>query len=114
MSGITTHVLDLASGRPAAGVALELARGDGDGGWRTLAEGRTDEDGRAGPLLPEGVRATAGVHRLRFEVEEYFAQRGERAFYPYVDIVFRLREPEAHHHVPLLVAPWGYTTYRGS
>lgn len=111
MSGITTHVLDTAQGRPAVGVAVTLAVRDGDA-WTDLAAGRTDAQGRAGDLLPQRARR-GGTYRLRFEVGDYFAARGVAAFYPYVEIVFTLGD-EPHYHVPLLVSPFGYTTYRGS
>ncbi|MFQ5680085.1 MAG: hydroxyisourate hydrolase [Gemmatimonadota bacterium] len=122
MSGITTHVLDTAAGRPAAGVAVTLERRAADGGWRELARARTDEDGRTGELLPGDALAGApresepgfGEYRLRFEVGEYYGRRGEATFYPYVEIVFRIADPAQHYHVPLLLSPFGYTTYRGS
>ncbi|MGH7673955.1 MAG: hydroxyisourate hydrolase [Gemmatimonadales bacterium] len=111
MSGITTHVLDTAQGRPAAGVAVTLAVRNGDA-WTDLATGRTDTQGRAGDLLPPRAKRP-GTFRLRFEVGDYFAARGVAAFFPYVDVVLTLGD-EPHYHVPLLVGPFGYTTYRGS
>ena len=117
MSGITTHVLDTMRGRPAAGVAVSLARKSGNG-WTELAAASTDAGGRVGNLLPQ-VKDPAGTYRLRFEVGAYFAAQGAGAgadaapFYPYVEIVFQIRDVE-HYHVPLLVSPFGYTTYRGS
>ena len=114
MSGISTHVLDTARGRPAAGVAVSLARKSGNG-WTELAAASTDA-GRVGNLLPQ-VKDPAGTYRLRFDVGAYFAAQGAGAdaapFYPYVEIVFQIRDVE-HYHVPLLVSPFGYTTYRGS
>ena len=115
MSGISTHVLDTARGRPAAGVAVSLARKSGNG-WTELAAASTDAGGRVGNLLPQ-VKDPAGTYRLRFDVGAYFAAQGAGAdaaqFYPYVEIVFQIRDVE-HYHVPLLVSPFGYTTYRGS
>ena len=113
MSGISTHVLDTARGRPAAGVAVSLARKSGNG-WTELAAASTDAGGRVGNLLPQ-VKDPAGTYRLRFDVGAYFASQGDGAapFYPYIDIVFEIRDTE-HYHVPLLVSPFGYTTYRGS
>ena len=119
MSGISTHVLDTARGRPAAGVAVSLARKSGNG-WTELAAASTDAGGRVGNLLPQ-VKDPAGSYRLRFDVGAYFAAQGAGAgagadaapFYPYVEIVFQIRDVE-HYHVPLLVSPFGYTTYRGS
>lgn len=113
MNGITTHVLDTARGRPAAGVAVSLARRSGDA-WADLSTARTDANGRVANLLPDAVKHPAGVYRLRFETGAYFAAQGHVAtFYPVVEIVFEIRDAE-HYHVPLLVSPFGYTTYRGS
>lgn len=112
--GISTHVLDTAGGRPAAGVRVELERRGDDGTWRPLGGGVTDDDGRVGALLAAGKTPTAGVHRLTFHLEPWFAARGVETFYPLATVVFRVRDPDEHHHVPLLLAPWGYTTYRGS
>lgn len=112
MSRISTHVLDTAAGRPAAGVAVSLALQTGEG-WTELAAAPTDADGRVANLLPANVKHFAGTYRLRFDVGEYFAARGLAAFYPYVEVVFTVRE-DRPHHVPLLVSPFGYSTYRGS
>ena len=112
MSGVSTHVLDTARGRPAAGVAviLEMAA---DGGWRELARGTTDADGRVAALLPGGAPA-AGDYRLRFATGEYYAARGESGFYPEVVVVFTVADGAEHYHVPVLLSPFGYSTYRGS
>jgi len=113
MTGITTHVLDTAHGRPASGVAVSLARRSGDT-WAELSTARTDANGRVANLLPDGVKHPAGTYRLRFDTGAYFAAQGDVApFYPLVEIVFEIRDAE-HYHVPLLVSPFGYTTYRGS
>ena len=114
MSGITTHVLDTSLGRPAAGVSVSLAV-QAQGSWSELARTETGPEGRTGDflaLVPGPVRP-GGTYRLRFEVGAYFAARGVTAFYPYVEIVFTLLD-DRHHHVPLLVSPFGYSTYRGS
>lgn len=113
MSPITTHVLDTSLGRPAAGVAVVLEASEA-GGWRELGRGRTDGDGRCRALLPEGASLGRGAHRLVFETGAYFAARGVASFHPSVVVVFEVREPSQHHHVPLLLSPFGYTTYRGS
>lgn len=112
--GISTHVLDTAGGRPAAGVAVTLERRGDDGCWHRAGDGITDDDGRVGALLAEGAEPAAGVYRLTFHLEPWFAERGVDAFYPLAAVVFRVREPAEHHHVPLLLAPYGYSTYRGS
>ena len=113
MSGLSTHVLDTARGRPAAGVPVRLERRQG-AAWETLSTATTGADGRVGSLLPTGVPLAAGVYRLTFDLAAYFGARGEASFYPEASIVFEVREPDEHHHVPLLVSPHGYTTYRGS
>lgn len=112
MSGITTHVLDTSAGRPAEGVAVTL-EAEGDAGWQELASRRTDADGRVADLLP-GDELAPGRHRIRFELGPYFGARGLEAFYPYAEVVFTVRDPGDHYHVPLLLSPFGYTTYRGS
>jgi 5-hydroxyisourate hydrolase len=111
MSGISTHVLDTSRGCPAEGVAVRLERRDGDG-WRALGTSRTDRDGRARDLAsgtPE-----AGTYRLTFDTAAYFAASGVEAFYPVVQVVFEVRDATRNHHVPLLLSPFGYSTYRGS
>jgi 5-hydroxyisourate hydrolase len=110
-SRVTTHVLDATAGRPAAGVAVTLERQDG-GSWHEVATGRTDADGRIGDLGPADL--PPGVYRVSFAVEPYFADRGQPAFYPEVVIPFRIDDPHAHYHVPLLLSPYAYSTYRGS
>jgi 5-hydroxyisourate hydrolase len=113
MSGLTTHVLDTASGRPAAGVALRLTRG-GD----LLASAKTNADGRCDSPLLAGEAIQAGAYRLEFDVGAYYRGQGvnlpEPAFLETVAIEFGIAEPAAHYHVPLLVSPYGYSTYRGS
>jgi len=112
MSAITSHVLDLARGRPAEGVsvALELHAG---GEWRLLARGVTDADGRLRDLLA-AAQPAAGTYRLTFDTASYFARHGIEGFYPEVTLVFLVREAGERHHVPLLLSPYGYSTYRGS
>ncbi len=113
MSAITTHILDTSRGRPAHGVHVTLEIEEG-GAWRAIGQGRTDEDGRLRTLLPDGVRPTAGIHRLTFEVAPYFQAYGVGTFFPRVQIAFSIVAPDEHHHVPLLLSPFGYSTYRGS
>lgn len=109
MSAVTTHVLDTSRGRPAAGVAVALEAGPQ---WTTVATGTTDEDGRIRDLGPEHLRA--GDYRLTFDTGEHFARTGADTFFPQVQITFRIADPAQHHHVPLLISPFSYTTYRGS
>jgi 5-hydroxyisourate hydrolase len=110
---LSTHVLDATLGRPAAGVAVRLeARGDG-GTWTPVATGHTGTDGRLDSWLPAGEPA-AGVHRLTFGTGAYFAGRGIPALYPEVTITFEVRDAGEHLHLPVLLSPYAYSTYRGS
>lgn len=113
MSAITTHVLDVARGRPARDVRVVLSH-EGEEGWRQIAYGVTDRDGRAGELLADDHELASGTYRLRFETGAYMERCGARTFYPYAEIVFTVGDPEEHFHVPLLLSPFGYSTYRGS
>lgn len=114
MSAITTHVLDLTSGRPAAGVAVRLLRDEGAGLWQPAGHGVTDDDGRLASLLPDGERPEPGPWRLVFETGKWFAARDVPCFHPEVVICFVVTDAGQHHHVPLLLSPFGYSTYRGS
>ena len=111
MSTLSTHVLDAASGQPAAGVRVALDRRDGHG-WRPLGEGVTDNDGRVRDLAAGGLGA--GVHRLVFATGEYFAATGQTGFYPEVPVIFEVTDTGRHYHVPLLLSPFAFSTYRGS
>ncbi len=111
--GISTHILDTTRGKPAAGVSIRLERREGEG-FRLLGTGVTDADGRVKALLPDGALPEAGDHRLTFEIGPYFTALGVTSFYPSVQIEFTVRAPAEHHHVPLLLNPFGYATYRGS
>ena len=114
MSRITTHVLDTTRGRPAAGVRVLLHR-IGDHGTADIAgEGATDDDGRLRGLLSADDALAPGVYRLTFETGAYFATQQVESFYPSVSIDFEVRDGSEHHHVPLLLSPFGYSTYRGS
>ena len=112
MSTITTHVLDTSIGRPASGVTLILAKAGG-GGWRTVGRGTTDIDGRCKALVKGNAKLKKGVYRLTFGVAAYFKRTRQAAFYPSISVVFQIRDSR-HHHVPLLLSPYGYSTYRGS
>ena len=113
-SPITTHILDTSRGRPAAGVAVTLERLSEAGESTVLARGVTDADGRLRDLLPPEPRPAAGIYRLTFETGAYYIALGVEGFYPSVAVTFLLRAPEEHHHVPLLLNPFGFSTYRGS
>jgi 5-hydroxyisourate hydrolase len=114
VSAITTHVLDISNGLPAAGVRVTLESSTAGADWRVLGHGATDADGRLRTLMPEAGSAPPGIYRLRFETGAYFHALGTAAFHPHVTVTFEVADGEAHHHVPLLVSPFGYTTYRGS
>jgi 5-hydroxyisourate hydrolase len=111
MSGISTHVLDTACGRPAVGVAVVFEAANGDG-WRELARGTTESDGRIAAILPGGV-PTEGEYRLRFATGDYFCRLKQDALYTEVIINVWL-QPGTKYHLPLLLSPFGYSTYRGS
>lgn len=113
-AGLSTHVLDTAEGRPAAGVEVTLERCDAQGSWQPLATAVTGTDGRVPALLPDGVALEASRYRLTFAVGPHLASAGRAAFFPEVAVVVAIADPDLHHHVPLLLSPFGYTTYRGS
>jgi len=110
---ISTHVLDIARGQPATGVPVTLEKKDIDGGYSTVNGGHTDPDGRVKELVPEG-KLTKGTYRITFNTGAYFAALSVEGFYPEASIVFEVRDADAHYHVPLLLSPFGYSTYRGS
>jgi 5-hydroxyisourate hydrolase len=111
--GISTHILDTALGRPAAGVPVALAHMT-NGEWSTLNETTTDADGRCKHLLPETDVLRPGIYRAHFETFTYYKQHQLDGLYPYIEIVFAVSESEHHYHIPLLLTANGYTTYRGS
>jgi 5-hydroxyisourate hydrolase len=113
MSKITTHVLDVSLGRPAANVPVLLESQSGNGAWTEMARGSTDADGRVKDLSP-GKTLAAGIYRLNFDTRAYFAARNIAGLYPQVTIVFETKDPQEHYHIPLLLSPFGYSTYRGS
>lgn len=108
MAGITTHVLDTAKGKPAADVAVTLEMRRDDGSWEPVGSGQTDADGRL-RTLTEGVELRHATYRLTFATAAY-----NQGFFPEVTIVFAVENPAQHYHVPLLLSPYGYSTYRGS
>jgi 5-hydroxyisourate hydrolase len=113
-SPITSHVLDTSRGRPASGIPAVLEIRADSGVWRELARGVTDDDGRLGDLLAADHPLTPGVYRLTFDVAAYFRAQDKKTFYPEIPILFEIRAPDEHYHVPLLLSPYGYSTYRGS
>jgi 5-hydroxyisourate hydrolase len=113
MSGITTHVLDTSRGRPAQGVPVTLEI-EAAGGWKLVGKGTTNTDGRISELISPEVSVVPGVYRIIFDTGKYFADQQSKSFYPQVTIIFRLEDAAQHYHVPLLLSPFGYSTYRGS
>lgn len=112
MAGLSTHILDTSRGRPAANVPVSLEC-LAPSGWAALGRGVTDGDGRNRTLLGEAA-LVPGRYRLTFDTGAYFAARGEAGFYPEVQVVFDIVDASQHYHVPLLLNPFGYSTYRGS
>lgn len=108
---ISTHVLDLMSGRPATGVIVTLARFEDD--WRVIAKGVTDKDGRVKSVGAK-ARLGAGIYELSFETGAYFKRKGVKCFHPWVTVTVEIRDASDDYHVPLLLSPFGYSTYRGS
>ncbi len=112
MSQITTHILDTSSGKPAAGVHVVLDQFT-SGSWHQLSKGMTDNDGRVKNLLPIEKKIAKGIYRLVFDTRSYYKSKDIKGFYPSVTIEFEITD-DSHYHVPLLLNPFGYSTYRGS
>jgi 5-hydroxyisourate hydrolase len=111
---ISTHVLDTALGKPAQDVPVRLERQDTSGHWLLLGSAHTDQDGRCGQLLPDDKVLPAGIYRLTFDTADYLAAQKLDSLYPLVEVTFKVRDGESHFHIPLLLSPNGYTTYRGT
>jgi 5-hydroxyisourate hydrolase len=114
MSPITTHVLDTSCGLPAQAVPITLELRGPSGAFTVIGSGFTDGDGRLRTLLPDGATVTAGVYRITFDTGAYFHAQSTRTFYPSVSVVFEVTDATQHYHVPLLLNPFGFSTYRGS
>lgn len=113
MSQITTHVLDTSRGRPAQGIIVKIYS-ETNCKWSEFASGVTDSDGRVANLMDSGKILSAGNYKICFETGSYFQSTGLPSFYPYVEVVFQIAGDGQHYHVPLLLNPFGYSTYRGS
>lgn len=120
-SPVTTHVLDLATGRPREGIRIFLRVKEKEGeGWREIGSGVTDADGRVENLLPADARAEPGTYSLSFSASPSSPSKNSSSssslspFFPEITITFQVTDPAAHYHVPLLLSPYGYSTYRGS
>ena len=114
MSSITTHVLDISLGKPGVGIPVTLERKTHSAGWQKLAEGMTNSDGRLNDLLEPGEAFLSGHYRLIFEVGPYFLLNAREGFFPQISIAFIVKDPAEHFHVPLLLSPFGFSTYRGT
>jgi 5-hydroxyisourate hydrolase len=114
MSAISTHILDLSLGLPGVGIPVVLERKTHSAGWEPIAEGMTDVDGRLNDLLPAKEAFVPGHYRLIYETGPYFLLRDVECFFPQVTVSFAVRDALQHYHVPLLLSPFGYSTYRGS
>jgi len=112
MSQITSHILDTTKGKPAQGVLILLFLQDKND-WKEIGRSITNSDGRATDLLENNTVAQPGIYKLKFETKSYYDQQSIKSFYPFVEIVFEITGEE-HYHVPLLLNPFGYSTYRGS
>ena len=113
MSPITSHVLDTAAGKPAVGLRVRLDVLEADGRAHTVAERVTNDQGRITDFVPPGTLG-ARTYRLTFDTGAWFAAAGRPVFYPHVDVVFTVHDGDDHHHIPLLLSPFGYSTYRGT
>jgi 5-hydroxyisourate hydrolase len=111
---ITTHILDTSLGMPARNVGVTLEQLDTYGQSRLIGEARTDQDGRARDLLPADAALAPGRYRLSFDVGSYFTATRRETLYPQVSVTIEIRDATQHYHVPLLISPYGYSTYRGS
>ncbi|MDZ4835679.1 MAG: hydroxyisourate hydrolase [Candidatus Melainabacteria bacterium] len=113
MSGITTHVLDTSKGKPGVGVSITLEFLGSDG-WKEIGSGTTNSDGRLPTLLADDHKLEAGTYRLNFDTKNYYQGQNLKSFYPTVPVTFEVEDTAQHYHVPLLLSPFGYSTYRGS
>ncbi|MEW6760396.1 MAG: hydroxyisourate hydrolase [Pseudomonadota bacterium] len=110
---LSVHVLDQQSGQPGAGIEVMLEQRTGSD-WRELARGVTNEQGRIPALYPEGKAMRAGDYRIVFRTGEHFARKGQPTFFPRIPVEFTVDAPAQHYHIPLLLSPFGYSTYRGN
>jgi len=113
MTQITSHILDTSRGLPAQSVQITLTQQQGDG-WVRLGSAETNDDGRVSDFIGSNDVLPAGVYKLLFHISDYYQRLGIESFYPYAEIVFKIAGDGQHYHVPLLLNPFGYSTYRGS
>ncbi len=112
MSQITSHILDTTKGKPAEGVLISLFQQQ-NSEWKEIGKSSTNSDGRVIDLVEKNILLDAGVYKLKFETRIYYDRQSIKSFYPFVEIIFEITGP-GHYHVPLLLNPFGYSTYRGS
>lgn len=110
---LSTHILDITSGKPASEVKITLSKKDNNDNWMIIDEKQTDTNGRIKDLLKEDGKDNSGIYKLTFYTKPYFEFLGQKSFYPYIEVVFELTGNE-HYHVPITLSPFGYSTYRGS
>ncbi|RBL67895.1 hydroxyisourate hydrolase [Pseudomonas sp. MWU13-2625] len=110
---LSVHVLNLENGLPSPGVKVTLEQQVGQD-WKPLSEGVTNEQGRIAELFPANRALTAGEYRVVFKTGEYFRQAKRETFFPEIPVIFEVKQPEQHYHIPLLLSPYGFSTYRGS
>ncbi|KAI9273614.1 hydroxyisourate hydrolase [Sporodiniella umbellata] len=112
-SPITCHVLIASLGLPGQEIDVKIEK-ENSNEFSILSRCKTNSDGRCPNLLPHDYKVEKGIYRVTFETKKYFERLNQECFYPYVQIVFELKEPKQHYHIPLLISPYSYTTYRGS
>jgi 5-hydroxyisourate hydrolase len=112
--GISTHVLDTARGAPACNLPVRLEARQASGKWRAVGSAQTGKDGRCSNLISDDGKIAPGTYRLIFDTKQYFTTQGVESLYPVIEVTFSVREADMQYHLPLLLSPNGYTTYRGS
>ena len=110
---LSSHILDITSGKPASGVKITLSKKDKNDNWITVDEKNTDVNGRIKDFLKQDGTNNTGIYKLTFHTSPYFKSLGQKSFYPFVEVVFELVDNE-HYHVPITLSPFGYSTYRGN
>ena len=110
---LSSHILDISTGKPAPNVTITLSKMDKNNHWVTVDEKKTDANGRVKDFLKQGKTSHVGVYKLTFYTQPYFKSLNQKSFYPFIDVVFELADYE-HYHVPITLSPFGYSTYRGN
>lgn len=110
---LSSHILDIHTGKPAPGVTISLSRQDTSGRWSVIEERKTDENGRVKDFLEATPEGHPRIYKLTYQVGPYFEAQGQDSFYPFIEVVFQIKD-NAHYHVPITLSPYGYSTYRGN